>query len=70
MEDLKKLAKLYAVRVSVLLNPSLYRALILTFLIDIGSNVTNGQITTNIGIGSLGQSIGVLSPADFNPVCI
>lgn len=51
--------------VSVFLHPSLYRALNLAFLTDIDGIVSDGQITSYIGTSSLGQSIGILTSADF-----
>lgn len=53
--ELKKLAQLCAGRVPVLLHPSLYRALKLTFPMDIGDTVLDRQITSDIGTSSLGQ---------------
>lgn len=64
---LKKLAKFCAGRVLVLLYPSLYKALRLTYPIDISSIVRNEWMTSKFGTGNLGQSVGVLIPTDFRP---
>lgn len=66
---LKKLAHFCAGRVPVVLHPSVYRAAKLTFPMDVGGIVPEGRMTTELGTGSLGHSVGVLSPADFRPVC-
>lgn len=68
--DLKKLEKFCAGRALVLLHPSLYRAQKLTFPTDIGGIVLDARIMSNIGTGSLGQSVRFLSPANFHPVYI
>lgn len=68
--ELKKRAEIFVRRASVSLPPSLYRALKFTFLTDIGSIVSDGQIMSDIGTASLGQSIKVLTPTDFRPVSI
>lgn len=60
---LKKLAQLYAGRVAVLLYPSIYRALKLTFPGDV-EGIVFGQ-TSDISTGSLGQCVRVLTAADL-----
>lgn len=67
--NLKNLRQFCSGRVPVLLHPSLYRAIKLTYPTDVGGIVTEGRMTSELGVGSLGQSVGVLSPADFRPVC-
>lgn len=66
---LKKLRHFCAGRVPVLLHPSLYRSVKLTYLTDIGGIVLKGRMTSELGTGSLGQSVIVLTNADFRPVC-
>lgn len=67
---LKKLAQFCSGRVLVLLHLSLYRALNLTFLIDLGGIITKGRITSDVDTESLGQSVAILNPTDFCPVCV
>lgn len=57
-------------RVPVLIHPSLYRPLKLIFPKDVSGIVTNGWIMSNLGTGTPGQSVGVLTPADFRQVCV
>lgn len=66
---LKKLRHFCSGRVPVLLHPSLYRAVKLIYPTDVGGIVLDGRITTELGTGSLGQSVGVLTNVDFHPVC-
>lgn len=66
--NLKKLARLCAERVPVLLHRSLYRALKLTFPAGVGGIVLDGRITPEMGTGSLRQSVWVLSSTYFRPV--
>lgn len=61
--DLKKLRQYCAGKVPGLLHPSLYRAVKVTYHMDIGGIVLDRQMTSELGIGNLGQSIGVLSAA-------
>lgn len=56
--ELCKVAKTCAWRTPVLLQPSLYEALKLTFPTDIGGIVLHGRITSDVGSGNLGQSVG------------
>lgn len=37
---------------------------------DVDRIVGNSRITSDIGTGSLGQSVGGPTPADFHPVCL
>lgn len=67
--ELRKLEKLCAGRDLVILHPSLCRVLKLTYPTDIGSIFKDSRITNEIETGSLGQSVGILSAADFWPVC-
>lgn len=57
-------------RVPVILYPSLYRALKLTFPTNVNGIFKDSQIMTDIGTGNLEQSTGVLNSIDFRPVCI
>ena len=54
-------------RVPVVLHPSLYRALKLTYLRDIRSLAHDGAITNEMATGSISQTVGVLTPAMFSP---
>lgn len=66
---LRKLRQYCAGWVPVLLHPSLYRCIKLTYPRDVGGIVLEGRMTSELGVGSLGQSVGVLTDADFRPVC-
>lgn len=61
-QDLIEIKKSYVGRVSVKVHPSFYRALKLTFPLDIGGLSTNGSITTEMTVGSMGTAVGVLTP--------
>ena len=52
-------------RVPVVLHPSLYRALKLTFPRDVGGLAHDGAI--EMATGSMSQTVGVLTPAMFSP---
>lgn len=52
--DIKKISKLCSGRVSLLLHPSLYKAVKVTYPMDLGSIVLDGRITTELGTWSLG----------------
>lgn len=67
--NLRKLKQFCAGRVPVLLHHFLYRAVKLTYPTDVGGIVLDGRMITEWGAGSLGQYVGVLSSADFPPVC-
>ena len=54
-------------RVPVVLHPSLYRAVKLTFPRDIGGLAHDGAITNEMATGSMNQTVGVLTPAMFSP---
>ena len=54
-------------RVTVVLHPSLYRAVKLTYPRDIGGLAHDGVITNEMATGSMSQSIGVLTQAMFSP---
>lgn len=60
--DLKKMAQMCAGSAPVRLHPSLYRVLKLSYPTDSSSSVLDVQIMTDIGTGSLGQSVRVLAP--------
>lgn len=42
----------------------------ISYLTDVGGIVLQGRITTEMSTWSLGQFIGVFSPADFCTVCL
>ena len=67
--SLNSLNKLCSGRVCVYVHPSLYRALKVTFPTDVGGIVTSGRLTTDLGHGSLGQTVGLLTPEHFGTVC-
>ena len=54
-------------RVPVVLHPSLYRLVKLTFLRDIGDLTHDGAITNEMATGSMSQTVGVPTPAMFSP---
>ena len=54
-------------RVPMVLHPSLYRAVKLTFLRDIGGLSHDGAITNEMATDSVSQIVGVLTPAMFSP---
>ena len=54
-------------RVPVVLHPSLYRAVKLTFPRDNGGLTHDGAITNEMATGSMSQTVGVLTPAMFSP---
>lgn len=58
--DLIKLHNFCTGRVPLRLHPSLHRALKLTYPTDVGGIVLDGRMTTELGTGSLGQSVGFL----------
>lgn len=51
-------------------HPSLYRVLKLSFPMNFGEIVNDGRITSDLGTGSLGQAVGVLTSVDFRLVYI
>lgn len=53
-----------------MLHPSLYRAVKLTYPMDISGIVLEGRMTSELGVGSLGQSVSIFSNSDFRPVCV
>lgn len=61
--------KLKKKKLPVLLHPSLYKALKLTYPMYVGVIVLDGRFTSEMGTGSIGQIVLVLIPADFCPVC-
>lgn len=64
----KKYEKFCARKVPVVLHTALYRTLKLPYPIDIGGIVLDSRMTSEMGTGSLRQSVGVFSFADFRPV--
>ena len=54
-------------RVPVVLHPSLYRALKLTYPRDFKSLAHDGVINNEMATGSMSQTVGVLSPVMFSP---
>lgn len=56
-------------RTPLYVHPSLYRALKLTFPLDVGGVAKDGLPSAELLTGSLGQACYVLTPEDFRPVC-
>ena len=54
-------------RVPVVLHPSLYKAVKLTYLQDVGGLAHDGAINNEMATGSMSQTVGVLTPAMFSP---
>ena len=53
--------------VPVVLHPSLYRALKLTYPRDVRGLAHDGAITNEMATGSMSQTVSVLTPAMFSP---
>ena len=66
--SLKKWITYCSGRVPILVHPSFYRALKLKFPIDVGGITRDNRVTTELGTGSLRQTVGILTPKDFRPV--
>lgn len=66
---LKKIKVILRREVPVLFHPSLYKVVKLTYPMDVGRIVLDERMTSELVIESLGQSVRVLSGADFRPVC-
>ena len=67
-QTLKKMLPFCAGRVPILVHPSFYRALKLRYPVDVGGITRDGRVSTELGIGSLRQAVGILTPKDFRPV--
>lgn len=66
---LKKLRHICGVMVPVLLHPSLYRTVKFIYPTDVVGIVLEGRITSELGTGSVGQSVEVITSGNFRPVC-
>jgi len=55
-------------RVPIFLHPSLYRALKVKYPHDVGGIARTDTVTKELGIDSLGQTVGILTREDFLPV--
>lgn len=64
--NVKRLQQYCAGRLPLFVHPSLYRALKLTFPLDIGGLSPDNTVRIEMGTGSIGQDVGVLSSAMFN----
>lgn len=62
----KKLQQYCSGSSPVFVHPSLYRALKITFSLDIGGLSPDDTIKSEMGTGSMGEAVGVLNPAMFN----
>ena len=50
---------------SLFVHPSLYKSIKLVYPLDVGVVSCDGQMTTELGTGSLRQTIGLLSLKNF-----
>ena len=64
-EELILLQKSCTGRVPIRIHPTLYRAIKLTFPLDIGGVAPDGLVSNELGQGSLGSSVGVLNASMF-----
>ena len=55
-------------KVPILVHPSLYMSLKLRFPIDLGGITRDNRVSTELGTGSLRQSVGILTPKDSQPI--
>ena len=55
-------------RVPILVHPSFYRSLKVRFPLDVGGVSRDGRVKTELGIGSLRQAVGILTPKDSRPI--
>ena len=49
-------------------HPSFYRALKVRFPLDVGGLSRDGRVTTELGTGSLRQTVSILTPEDFRTI--
>ena len=66
IKDYLKSCKGLVGRFSIVLQPSHYKAAKLTFPWDIGGLAQDGAISKEMAIGSMSQTVGVLTPAMLN----
>lgn len=64
-EQISQLKQFCSGRVPVLVHPSLYRALKLTFPWDVGGISQDGSIKTEMGTGSMGEAVGIPTQTMF-----
>lgn len=67
-DSLDQLAPRCEGRVPIYVHPCLYRALKLTFPLDVGGIARDGRVTSELLSGNLAQSCGTLSSKDFRSV--
>ena len=65
---LKKMLPFCAGRVPILVYPSFYRSLKFRYPMVVGGITRNDRVNTELGTGSLRQTVGILTPKDFRPV--
>ena len=65
---LKIMSAFCSSRVLIYVHPSLYRALKLKFLLDVGGLCRDGQVMIEFGIGSLKRVLDILTPKDFEAI--
>ena len=64
----KKMLTHCAGRVPIYVHPSFYKSLKLSYPLDVGGISRDGRVTTELGIGSLRQAVGILTPEDSQTV--
>lgn len=64
-KELSKLKQFCAGRAPVVVHPSLYRALKLTFSCDVGGISHNGTIKTEMATESMGEAVGIFTQTMF-----
>lgn len=65
-ENIKRFQHYCTGRTPRFVHPSLYRALKLTFPLDVGGPYPEDPIRSEMGLGSIGQMVGVLMTDKFN----
>ena len=66
--SLKKMLTHCAGRVPIYVCLNFYRSLKLRYPLDVGGISRDGRVTTELGIGSLCQAVGIFTPEDFRTV--
>ena len=68
-ESLRSVRNKVSGRIPILVHPSLYRALKLTYPSEVGVIVRDGYVPHDHGHGNLGLYVGRLTLEDFEPTC-
>ena len=66
--SLRKCLPYCSERVPILVHPSFYRSLKVQFPPDVGGITRDYRVVTELGTGSLRQTVGILTPKDFRPI--